>query len=352
MGAGAGEGGALGSAGELNLVGGAYVPLTEGPVVLSGVGRATDRAALSVERWADRVGEKLKIDKLEAVGKRAWDAVQNGTDGLVARLGGKRPSMLNEAGGVGAVLRTLVVPLIRWVPQPVLLVLMVVWCLGVAVVASRLRAAAVQRKADEEELAGELPADMGGGKDNKPSWRGWRPGPEIMFTLSYGAATVVAATVVAVAFAFLVGTIPTAALLGLLLSSFGVWAAVVFDRIMHDADSDETVQRESEVDALQRKNLYLYGITGIVMAVVVQLIPKTCPLVQKRKGQPSDGMPPPGSLTAMEEPNDSAGADKVGDDGVEDIWAAEEEAKAKEDDATVVPAVEAAPGPAAAAPDP
>ena len=313
---GSGSDGVPGRAGEgASLVGGAYMPLTEdgGPVVLSGVGRATDRAAASMERWADRVGEKLKIDKLEAVGKRAWDAVQSGTDGLVARLGGKRPSMLNEAGGFAAVLRTLVVPLIRWVPQPVLLVLMVVWCLGVAVVASRIRADAMQRKAEEEEA--ELPADMGGG-EKKKSWRGWRPGPEVMFTLSYGAATVVAATAVAVVYAFLVGTIPTAALLGLILSSFGVWAAVVFDRIMHDADSDETVEREAEVDALQRKNLYLYGITGVVMAVVVQLIPKTCPLGPKRKGQP---MPPPGS-PGMEEPL----PDDTGAGGVEDVWAADE----------------------------
>ena len=103
------------------------------------------------------------------------------------------------------------------------------------------------------------------------------------FVICYSASTVVVAAVVAAVYMYVVGTLPTRALVSLIMSSLGVWASVVVDTALMAADSNDVREREGKGDAVMRKLVFLHGVVGVTLAIVIQCLPSVCPLV------PGDG---------------------------------------------------------------
>ena len=199
-----------------------------------------------------RAAAALKMDKAKQAAARKWEEVKEKVGGVRDKLagGGGMAGALAGNGIIGTVLRVVVVPVIRFVPESILTIGLVAWCLVIAYTALILR-----------ESSGVVPASTAEGA----------------FTVSYAAATVVVSVIVAGLYQWMIGKIPRGAILSLLLSSGGVWASVVFDRILRVADSKQTLDRESQPGAKVRKLLFLNGVMGIVVAMLAQLIPLACP---------------------------------------------------------------------------
>lgn len=103
------------------------------------------------------------------------------------------------------------------------------------------------------------------------------------FVICYSASVVVVAAVVAGVYMYVVGKLPTRALVSLLMSPLGVWASVVVDTALMRADSNDVREKESKGSAVLRKLVFLHGVVGVTLAIVIQCLPSVCPLV------PGDG---------------------------------------------------------------
>lgn len=99
------------------------------------------------------------------------------------------------------------------------------------------------------------------------------------FVICYTASTVVVASSAAIVYLYVMGTVPTAALASLLMSPLGVWASVTLDRMFMTIDNKAVREREAQSDAVMRKLIFLHGVYGVGLAVVIQCIPSVCPLV-------------------------------------------------------------------------
>lgn len=103
------------------------------------------------------------------------------------------------------------------------------------------------------------------------------------FVICYSASTVVVATCVASVYMYVTGKLPVRALVSLLMSPVGVWASVVVDTALMRADAKDVRDSQGKHDAVMRKLIFLHGVVGVTLAIVIQCIPSVCPLV------PGDG---------------------------------------------------------------
>lgn len=100
----------------------------------------------------------------------------------------------------------------------------------------------------------------------------------LMFATCYSATTVLVSTVIGILYLYFVGDIPFLTIAILIFSSFGIWVAMAFDAMLLRADHASILARQSQKDALTRKHIYLAGVLGMMLVIVVSCIPYVCPL--------------------------------------------------------------------------
>jgi hypothetical protein len=235
---------------------------------------ASDPSGVSSGEALGKAGEATR----EALGKagaaaregfgKAWTAAREGFGkaGAAAREGfGKSKAGPKKGSGFAQVLAPLFAALkfmeliMSYIPPPVLLAWIIQATIMRSIILLQFRDTFVDKSKKSVPEKGDF-----------------------MFAGVYTAQAVLC-VVFLIAFFLFVGTplskLPYLEIFGLLVSCGGVWASVLMDSILRSTTDTEAF-RTSEVHdpaATQRRLVYLHGVSGFAVAMLVVAIPLTCP---------------------------------------------------------------------------
>ena len=172
--------------------------------------------------------------------------------------GGKRgvwSEILAVLAGIAKVLRVTLGPILRLLPEPIVLAVAIAMAVGGAIVACQLPW---------------VPWMLSLVGIHEDSWL--KRGGDWVFVPVYAASAVATGVAVAVVYYLSVGRLPVAALLGIFLSTFGVAASVAIEAVFRSGDPPAFRAAEATDAGRNRRLLFLHGTVGLAAAMSLGLV--------------------------------------------------------------------------------